>query len=221
VARRPPHSSTCIQAYAPGVRVTLDRTTILNAGCQLARRDGVEALGVRSVARVVGATPMALYRYVSDADDLRDAVLTQLCESLPAGPNCTDDLSGWAHEFRAWLIDVPGLSRLVLLRWFELPPVLDMVEALLEVFHGVGREGFDLVAAANSLFAYVLSRGELEEAVRASGVRRALRWHKGDAPRPLLDSLRDEYEVARLDEHFDFGLGLLLAGLLDHAGAIE
>jgi AcrR family transcriptional regulator len=200
------------------VRATLDRSTILSAGCQLARRDGVEALGVRSVARVAGATPMALYRYVSDAEDLRDAVLALLCESLPARPDSIDDLPRWAHAFRAWLIDVPGLSRLVLIRWFELPSLLDMVEALLEVFTRVGLEGFELVAAANSLFSYVLSRGELEEAVRASGVRRSLPWENGDASRPLLNSLRGEYEVARLDAHFDFGLELLLRGLLGHAG---
>jgi TetR/AcrR family tetracycline transcriptional repressor len=200
------------------VRATLDRPAILCAGCQLARRDGVEALGVRSVARVAGATPMALYRYVSDADDLRDAVLARLCESLPAGPDSVEDLTRWAHAFRAWLIDVPGLSRLVLIRWFELPSLLDMVETLLEVFSRVGLQGFDLVAAANSLFSYVLSRGQLEEAVRASGVHRPLPWENGDASRPLLNSLRDEYEVARLDEHFDFGLELLLRGLLGHAG---
>jgi hypothetical protein len=92
---------------------------------------------------------MALYRYVSDADDLRDAVLAALCESLPAPPDCADDLSRWAHEFRAWLTDVPGLSRVVLLRWFELPPLLDVVEGLLEVFHHERLKGFELVAAAN------------------------------------------------------------------------
>ena len=135
------------------------------------------------------------------------------------GVYCVDDLSRWAHAFRAWLMDVPGLSRLVLIRWFELPSLLDTVEALLDVFHRVGLEGFDLVAAANSLFSYVLSRGELEEAVRASGVRRSLPWENGDTPRPLLNSLRGEYEVARLDEHFDFGLELLLSGLLGHGGA--
>lgn len=161
---------------------------------------------------------MALYRYVSDAGDLRDAVLARLCESLPVRPDSIDDLPRWAHAFRAWLIDVPGLSRLVLIRWFELPPLLDMVEALLGVLDRVGLEGFELVAAANSLFSYVVSRGELEEVVRASGVRRSLPWENGDAPRPLLTSLRGEYEVARLDEHFDFGLELLLTGLLGHAG---
>jgi hypothetical protein len=74
--------------------------------------------------------------------------------------------------------------------------------------------GFELVAAGNSMFAYVLARAELEEAVRASGVRRSLSWAEGRATRPLLDSLRDEYEVARLDEHFDFGLQVLINGLL-------
>jgi hypothetical protein len=164
---------------------------------------------------------MALYRYVSDAADLRDAVLAQLCDSLPVRPDSIDDLPRWAHAFRAWLIDVPGLSRVVLLRWFELPALLDTVEALLEVFSRAGLEGFDLVAAANSLFSYVLARGELEEAVRASGVRRSLPWEEGNALRPLLSSLRGEYEVARLDEHFDFGLELLLSGLLGHGGGVR
>ncbi len=184
----------------------------------MARRDGVEALGVRAVARVAGATPMALYRYVTDADDLRDAVLAALCESLPVRPDCVDDLSRWAHEFRAWLLQAPGLSRLVLIRWFEVPALLDVVEDLLEAFHQVDHDGFELVAAANSLFTYVLSRGELEEAVRAAGVNRALPWHDDGASRPLLNAQRGEYEVARLDEHFDFGLELVLGGLLGHAG---
>lgn len=161
---------------------------------------------------------MALYRYVADAADLHDAVLGRLFESLPAQPGSVDDLAAWAHAFRSWLIDVPGLSRLVLLHWFELAPLLDVVEALLEVFHDVGLEGFELVAAANSVFSYVLARGELEEAVRASGARRSLPWQDGEARRPLLNSLRGEYEVARLDEHFAFGLDLLLTALLGHAG---
>jgi AcrR family transcriptional regulator len=200
--------------YISGVRATLDRSTIVRAGCELARREGVEALGVRSVAKVAGATPMALYRYVSDADDLCDAVLAQLCESLPVGPDSIDDLPRWAHAFRAWLAGVPGLPRLVLVRWFELPPLLDAVEVLLEIFSRMGLEGFELVAAANSLFSYVLARAELEEAVRSSGVRRSLPWDADDPSRPLLNSLRDEYEVARLDKHFDFGLEQLLRGLL-------
>jgi AcrR family transcriptional regulator len=197
---------------------SLDRATIVSVGCQLARQDGVESVGVRSVARVAGATPMALYRYVSDAGDLRDAVLAQLCASLPVSPDSIEDVPGWANGFRAWLLHVSGLSRLVLLRWFESPPLLDMVEALLNVFTRVGFDGFGLVAAANSLFSYVLSRAELEEAVRASGVRRSLAWDDSDGSRPLLNSLREEYEVARLDEHFSFGLELLLRGLLDHRG---
>jgi hypothetical protein len=161
---------------------------------------------------------MALYRHVADAGDLHDAVLGQLCESLPARPESIDDLRRWAHDFRAWLLGVPGLPRLVLIGWFELSPVLDIVEALLEVFNRVGLEGFELVAAANSLFSYVLARAELEEAVRASGVHRSLPWDRDEAARPLLNSLRDEYAVARLDEHFDFGLQLLFGGLLDRTG---
>ncbi len=159
---------------------------------------------------------MALYRHVTDAGDLRDGVLAQLCESLPARPESIDELRRWAHNFRAWLLEVPGLSRVVLTRWFEMPAGLDLVESLLAVFSRAGLERFDLVAAANSLFSYVLSRVELEEAVQASGLRRMLPWAQHQTEHPLLNSLRDEYEVARLNEHFDFGLGLVLRGLLGH-----
>ena len=158
---------------------TLDRVTVLTAGCRLARHDGVDAVGIRSVAGTLGVTPMALYRHVTNAGDLRDAVLQRLCDSLPASPDSVAELRRWAHDFRTWLLDVPGLARVVLLSWFDLPALLDTVEGLLRVFNGIGLDGFELVAAGNSLFAYVLGRAELEEAVRASGVRRSLSWPEG------------------------------------------
>jgi AcrR family transcriptional regulator len=208
--------------YTSLVRFALGRSAILAAGCDLARRDGIEALGVRSLAAEIGATPMALYRYVTDAAELRAAVMGQLLTSLPEPPASFDDLAGWAQSFRAWLSEVPGLSRRVLLEWFELPPLLDQVEALLEVFDTAALEGFELVAAANALFSYVLARGDLEEAVRSSDVRRSLRWsQEDDAARPLLASLRHEYEVARLDEHFDYGLNLLLRSLVRRPGGAD
>ena len=163
---------------------------------------------------MLGVTPMALYRYVSDAADLRDSVLAVLLASLPAPPVSLDRLPGWASDFRGWLREVPGLARVVLLRWFDLPPLLDVLEALLELFDEVGYEGFELVAAANSVFTWVLARSELEEAVRSSGVHRSLQWETTGVTRPRLISNRREYEVARLDEHFDYGLTLLLRGLL-------
>jgi len=209
---KPRSVATNIRLYT--YRLGLDRAAILSAGRELARQEGVEAVGVRSVAGAAGATPMALYRYVADAADLRDAVLGLIFESLPEPPRSLDDLADWARGFRGWLMDIPGLSRLVLIRWFELPPLLDVVESLLEVFAQAGLEGFELVAAANALFSYVLARGELEEAVRSAGVNRALRWGGSRTSRPLLRSLRREYEVARLEDHFDFGLELLLRGLL-------
>ncbi len=197
------------------VRLALDRESVLAAGYEVACREGLEALGIRSVAATLGATPMALYRYVADASDLRNAVLELFLGSVPLDPASVEDLARWAHAFRAWLTVAPGLPRLVLLRWFELPRLLGTVESLLNVLAAVGLHDFDLVASANALFSYVLARGELEEAVRAPGVDRDLSWGGDDTVRPLLAALRDEYEVARLDAHFHFGLELLLVGIVD------
>jgi AcrR family transcriptional regulator len=201
-----------IRAYTELVRRPLDRSVVLESAYELARREGIDAPGIRSVASDLGTTPMALYRYVADVEDLHCAVLDLVLASSPLTPTRYDEIRPWADTFRAWLAEVPGLSRLALLRWFELPPLLDCVEALLRCFADEGFEGSELVVAANATFTYVLARGEIEEAVREKGVQRSLptAW-PGD--RPLLASLRDEYDVAQLDRHFARGLELLLLGL--------
>ena len=83
------------------VTTALDRTAVVDAACRLARRDGLDAVGIRAVAGEAGVTPMALYRHIADAADLRNAVLTRLCESLPAAPGSADGIALWAHAFRA------------------------------------------------------------------------------------------------------------------------
>jgi AcrR family transcriptional regulator len=192
---------------------SVGRQSILAAGCDLVRRDGLDALSLRAVAGLVGVTPMALYRYVEGATDLHDSVLSSILDSLPSAPESIDDLGSWAQALRAWLAEVPGLPRFVLLHWYELPALLDVVERLLAIFAAQGLDGFDLVAAANALFTYVLARGEIEETVRSLGVRRSLPWTTLGERRPLLSANRRHYEVARLDEHFAYGLDLLVGQL--------
>jgi hypothetical protein len=112
------------------------------------------------------------------------------------------------------LATAPGLGRYVLERWTELPAVLRSVDSLGELLERDGPHGTDAPAAANALFTYVLLRVQAEEAVRASGVERDLGSLRVNAAQvPFLWRHRAEYRVARLDEHFEFGLDVLLAGL--------
>lgn len=46
------------------------REALIKSGLELARSGGVEALGIRELARAVGVTPNAIYRHFTNHDDL-------------------------------------------------------------------------------------------------------------------------------------------------------
>jgi hypothetical protein len=71
------------------------------------------------------------------------------------------------------------------------------------------------VAAVNAVFTYVLMRAEAEESIRQAKVveRRLPRGARSDARWPRLKANASEYEVARLDVHFAYGLDVILLGI--------
>jgi AcrR family transcriptional regulator len=75
----------------------IDQRKVLDAALAVADRDGVEALGIRRVARVLAVTPMALYRYVDGREGLVDALSEALFERLEL-PGI--DQSSWQDELR-------------------------------------------------------------------------------------------------------------------------
>jgi AcrR family transcriptional regulator len=197
--------------------VKLDRSSVIDAGANIARTGGITAVGVRSVAAALDVTPMALYRHVVDAADLHAAVVDQALAGLPRVPETgswDDRCRRWAHQTRAVFVAYPGLAHHVLLDWTRLPKLLRSVERLSTMLADVAPTGTDVVAAANAVFTYVLARSEAEEAVREGGLERELAVLAAMADEvPFLWANRHELAVARVDEHFAFGLDALLAGL--------
>jgi TetR/AcrR family transcriptional regulator, tetracycline repressor protein len=52
----------------------------------IADGEGPDALGIRRVARALGVTPMALYRYVESKEELLDVIRQHLWKTLDVGP---------------------------------------------------------------------------------------------------------------------------------------
>lgn len=197
--------------------MSIDRQVIVDAGVGLVREAGLESLGVRAVAGGLGVTPMALYRHIDDAATLHAAVIDRLLGDLPLVPA----RGRWDDRCREWAIDLrevtarnPGLARYLLNSWTQLSAAVVMINELATMLGTDGPAGLDAVASSNAVFTYVLARVQGEEAVGEHGLVRDLSlWNELGADAAFLNAHRAEYEVARVDEHFLYGLDALLAGL--------
>ncbi len=202
---------------------TLSRDRVVAAGVAVARAGGMRAVGVRTVAGRLGVTPMAIYRHVPDGATVVAEVAERIASALMAVPRdgtWDDRFRRWAVTARAHLRRHPGFAQFAIGHWFEVPALLHTVERLLEVAEAAGFAGHDMVAAANLIFTYVLTRVELEESIRRAGTlrRRVGALHRS-ADVGRLHAHLAEYRVARTDVHFAYGLDTLLAGLAWRAAA--
>jgi AcrR family transcriptional regulator len=97
----------------------LKRERVLEAAMAVAEREGFERLSMRLLARELGVSPMALYRHVTNKDDLLDGLVERLLgelalpeESLP----WDERLRRLAGELRALAHRRPELFALLLRR---------------------------------------------------------------------------------------------------------
>jgi AcrR family transcriptional regulator len=197
----------------------ISRTTVARAGARIVRRGGMDAVTLRAVADVVGVTPMALYRHVDDADDLRlatlDYVLGEVASPAPDGA-VRDRLGGFARATRSVLGRYPGSARAMLTDWVALNQGTRIMESLLAVAAEHSPDPDRQVEIANAVFVYVAMRLMAEEAVLVRGRRRSLPAVAAHPERfPRLVETQARFGTIDTDRHFEVGLAALLDGLLD------
>ncbi|WP_291380161.1 TetR/AcrR family transcriptional regulator C-terminal domain-containing protein [Demequina sp.] len=91
-------------------RAALSKRAIVNAGVELADRDGLEPLTIRALAAELGSRPMSIYRHVESKDALLDAMVDAvIAEMEPAhdGPDWRDALRRRCESERAALVRHP------------------------------------------------------------------------------------------------------------------
>jgi AcrR family transcriptional regulator len=107
---------------------------------EIARRDGMQAVTMSGVARALDVTPMALYRYIGDADHLIDAVLDAIDDeiALPEPASGEKGLAQFATILRTVLThyaNYPGLAEVLLARGtLATPASVRIVEWFLRYF---------------------------------------------------------------------------------------
>jgi AcrR family transcriptional regulator len=199
-----------------GRRPTFTEGDVAQAGLRVVRRQGWASVSLASVATDLGVTPMALYRVVSDADELRRLIANTPGLRLQPHFQATalvDALHTWAVDAHHELARLPGLTTYVLHEWTELPAWLTIVESFLAHADADGLTGQPAVATVNAVFAYVLARSQLREGVTK---QRRLQPLRDEPDRyPHIRAQRHEFQTARTDKAFRFGLDALCAGLRD------
>ncbi|MEU8919941.1 TetR/AcrR family transcriptional regulator C-terminal domain-containing protein [Kitasatospora sp. NPDC048545] len=234
---------TPAEPSTPGPSVELTAERIVRAAMEIADREGLAALSMRSVAARLGVAAMSPYRYVPSKDDLvllmADAAFGE--ESYPAGPpgDWRARLELGAHMLwriyrrHPWLAQVGALTRPLML-----PALLDHAEWALSALDGHGLDAATMLDLHVLLYSYVQGIAvhlEREAQAEASTGLSEDQWMDRQGPaltaivtgerHPVFarttGSLGDGYDLD-LDALFAFGLKPLLDGvatMIESAGS--
>jgi AcrR family transcriptional regulator len=122
-------------------RVPLSRERVLRAAVALADEGGVDALSMRRIARELGVVPMALYKHVSNKDELLDGMVDVVVGEIDPPPSGTDWKTAIRQRVlsaRGALLRHPWTSRVIESRTDPSPMVLEYMDSMMGMFRAGG-----------------------------------------------------------------------------------
>jgi len=152
----------------------------VDAALTFIRRNGADRFSMRALAKELGVTPMALYYYVGNKDELlervADAILARVPRPTPTGDNWREQLRAASLHGFMLLCEYPGLSAQIVKR-----PPTKQTEELAE--YGIAilvKAGFDPAVAARAtivcqtlMFGMIGMQAQLERAGKAKTKRKS------------------------------------------------
>ncbi|GAA4380114.1 TetR/AcrR family transcriptional regulator [Nocardioides caricicola] len=213
-------------------RVSVDE--VVDAAIELADRDGLAALSMRTLAEQLGIGAMTLYSYVASRDDLVVLMLDQVLGRTELPPLTGDlrarltqvaevQLADWrAHP---WLLDVVGVRP-----WLG-PHAADRYEWQLSAVEGVGLDDIEMDQTITLVVGFATNVVRAEHAVRQAERQSGqtdLEWWEANSDElgrvmagrdyPLAErvgSAAGEAYQAGTDprRELEFGLGRILDGI--------
>jgi TetR/AcrR family transcriptional regulator, tetracycline repressor protein len=193
-------------------------------------REGVEAVGMRAVARVLGVDAKSLYNHVEGKDGLLDAVAEHILGSIEFPSRRGDlrgDLRAIADAFRARALEHPAASALILTRQLASVEGLAPIQSVLEILRAAGCPAEQAVHLLRTLLAALI--GTLLREVNAGptygtrdiagiAARRAALEQSG-----LPAVAEAAAHLARFDSQaeFDFTMDFAIDAVLARIGQVE
>ncbi|WP_326836417.1 TetR family transcriptional regulator [Amycolatopsis rhabdoformis] len=137
----------------------LSREAIVHATLQVIDADGIGAVSMRAVGRVLGVDAKSLYHHVDGKDGLLDAVAENLLGGITLPPPTGDlrtYLRGIADAFRDRALAHPEAAALVLTRQLDSLDGLAPVDAVLTALHAAGCPAAESVHLLRALLATLI-----------------------------------------------------------------
>ncbi|MCI0633196.1 MAG: TetR/AcrR family transcriptional regulator [Actinobacteria bacterium] len=215
---------------APKPREPLSRDRIVEAALRVMDAEGLEAVSMRRIGRELGVEAMSLYNHVEDKEDILDGI----CERVMSDFEFPEPGSDWAENARrgarAWRQLLKAHPDVMRLFAEERGPVTSIdsmrpMEYALRLFREVGLSDRDTAQAFHAFGGFIQGFVIMEMGSIAGGTTPShLEGHKS-----FTAGLPEEFEALRAvdpyfaecspDEQFEFGLDLLIRGVLERVGA--
>lgn len=190
---------------------------IARTALALTDEQGLAGLSMRKLGGLLGVEAMSLYHYVTNKDDLLDAVLDQLFAEIDLPRDVPDadwELAtrGGLRAFRAVLIEHPAARELFASRPAKSAVAFDVLAWSYQRFQLVGLDGGQSCHAFHFAVSFVMGHVATE-----MGTMALIRDGQGVDPQTIEDltvrSVFVENRARSSEEMFERGLDAVVAGL--------
>lgn len=212
-------------------RARLTRERIVDAALGVMDSEGLDAVSMRRVAREVGVEAMSLYHHVRDKEDL----LQGICDRVMSGFEFPTEGGDWearckagARAWRRLLQAHPDLMRLFAETHGPDPQSPDSfrpTEFALRLFREAGLSDRDTVQAFHAFGGYIqgfvmMEGGSIKTSDHGDRFETAaLEASLSPEDFPALTAAHRYFAECDADEQFEFGLDLMVRGLLARVAA--
>ncbi|GGL65144.1 TetR family transcriptional regulator [Streptomyces fumigatiscleroticus] len=197
---------------------SLTRNQLAAAALAVIDREGLAGLSMRAVAKELGASTMALYRYVQDREELEGLVVDRVLGAMDTEP--PDPAAPWqervevlVRRMRDAVSAHPSVAPLTVTHRHRSPVGLRWAETVLAVLTEAGIDGERRVVALRGLLGYVIGAIQLEHLGPLSGRGTDVIAELPPSAFPYLSATARQAREVGPEAEFLGGLALLLRGL--------
>ena len=199
----------------------LSLDTVVRAAVDLIEADGLGALTMRGLAKRLGCSPMALYRYVATKQDLIRAIGQYHLHNLQlpdtAGLPWQDAIVAVVVALHQAFLERGSLLEIVAVQHVDAMPIFAASEVILDGLRRAGVDDRDAVRALSVITSYAVGATQRKAEQRAGApaeverLRRLLQLPEHDFPN--VRRLAGQIVTVDFELSFEDGLRLLLQGI--------